>query len=114
MRLFHITTVSRKHSILATGIDPSYSQGKRRECWYVTADRLHWAILHVMARKQVQLGDVCVLDVIIPDDELTKRWRGIYTLDTVCYPGSIRYIAAATNVALAYPTDTPEELMGGG
>jgi hypothetical protein len=59
--LYHVSPSRNRESILMHGIEPSlFSQGKRKTAWYVDADRVMWAIIHVCRRHGVTLDEVDV------------------------------------------------------
>lgn len=58
--LYHVSPARNRASIARSGIEPLFSQGKAQACWYVSPDRLEWALAHCSARHKV---DVTQLDV---------------------------------------------------
>lgn len=84
LTLFHVTTKQNVNNIIAQGIDPSKSVGKRRVSWFVEFENVMWAIAHTSNRKQVVTGDLAVF-VVVVDAALLKRtrWKGVWTRDTV-------------------------------
>lgn len=103
MRLFHVTLTKNLESIGKAGIDPQFARGARNECWYVTASKLAWAILHVMNRHKVGFRDVVVLECLVPQSRLRRRWRGIYTTAHVVPPLYLSDCQTADDVAGGYP-----------
>lgn len=82
--LFHVTTKHNVNNIIARGIDPEKSVGKRKVSWFVEFENIMWAIAHTSNRKQVVTGDLAVF-VVVVDEALLKRtrWRGVWTRDTI-------------------------------
>lgn len=77
MRLYHATPRSNIESIKATGIDPSYSQGKIIAVWMHTKSRREWAILHTQRRHKTD--DIIVIEIEVPRDKLTRRGKGLWS-----------------------------------
>ena len=78
MTLYHATLKSNLESINANGINPEFSKGKRRECWYHTQIKREWAILHTIKRHGCTLDDIAIITVRIPRSKLTRRRRGLW------------------------------------
>lgn len=70
--LYHVSPVSNRASIARSGIEPLFSKGRLAACWYVSRDRLEWAIAHCSARHKV---DVSKLDVYALKTAKMKRIR---------------------------------------
>ena len=84
MILYHTTPKRNLDSIRQQGINPDFSQGKRKAVYLHTASRRAWAILHTLQRHRLQsFDDVAILKVSIPRSRLTKRARGIWTTETI-------------------------------
>jgi hypothetical protein len=114
MRVYHVTRTALKGKIMREGIDPRYSKGARKECWFVTPGNLSWACLHVMQRHGLKLGEVTAFEVLVPGPKLTRRRRGIYTCYEVVKPLFVVEAVEAEGVALAYPCEVPHFMMKGG
>lgn len=84
LTLFHVTTKHNVNNIIAQGIDPAKSVGKRKISWFVEFENVMWAIAHTSNRKQVVTGDLAVF-VVVVDATLLKRtrWKGVWTRDSV-------------------------------
>lgn len=63
MNYFHVTLAKNADSIYRNGIDPVFSQGKRQLSWFVTRDRLPWAIAHCSARHNVTVNELIIFPV---------------------------------------------------
>jgi hypothetical protein len=86
MRLFHVTLKRNRASISRSGINPAYSQGARKECWYVQESKICWAFLHVSKRHKVALEEVEAYQVVVRPSDVTRRGRGVYTCPEVLRP----------------------------
>lgn len=88
LNLFHVTTYERASKILdSLGINPDFSEGKRRTAWYVTRKQVPWAIVHVIHRHSVELDKVVVLAVKAEYIECQKTSRqGVYCTKEIYYP----------------------------
>lgn len=111
MRLYHVSLKARTPNIMTKGIDPSYSQGARKECWYVTMGKLAWAMLHVQKRHKVSLDEVVAFEVLIPSNKLTRRRRGVYTCFEVMTPIFIVSQVDGDWVADSYPPERNGDMM---
>jgi len=77
--LYHVTISSNLDSIWADGIDPHYSKGKFEATWYVSQERLLWAVLHVADRHDCKLDDIFVIAVNIDWRYMRRTNRlGVY------------------------------------
>ena len=85
MKLYHATLKSKLDSIFAEGLDPRCATGKMKVTWLHTKSKRHWAIAHAQKRHKCNLDDVVLLQMSIPRSQLQKRWRGIWTTDTIIY-----------------------------
>lgn len=81
MRLYHATPRQNLWSIKAEGLNPAFTTGKRQAIWLHTESKMEWAILHTAKRKSVNYDDVIIIAVDIPRRKLTRRWRGLWTID---------------------------------
>lgn len=82
--LFHVTTKHNVNNIIAQGIDPDRSVGKRKVSWFVEFENIMWAIAHTSNRKQVVTGDLGVFVVVVDVTLLKKtRWKGVWTRESV-------------------------------
>lgn len=78
MPLYHVTPRKNLESILASGVDPVFSQGARQVTWWVTRDRLPWAIAHCSIRHNCKVAELAVVSVYRPLKKGAKtRWSGV-------------------------------------
>lgn len=60
----HVTSYETAKKIIDSGfVDPAFSQGQKRVCWFVTRSKVTWAIAHVAHRHQLELPDLAVITV---------------------------------------------------
>lgn len=84
MKVYHVTRKANKASILKRGIDPVHSTGRQMLSWFVSFDKMQWAILHVMRRHFVHLEDVIVFQVEVPDGWVRKTGRyGVFNTKNI-------------------------------
>jgi hypothetical protein len=80
-RLYHVSPKRNRISVHALGVNPAFSRGKRKATWWVTEDKLAWAIDHV-----------CTRDNLTPDD-LTIYTAGVHHMRTKgCYMPGVFYV----------------------
>lgn len=86
--LYHVTSYERAVRILDSGgIDPKFSQGRNKTCWYVTKQHVPWAIAHIAHRHQLQLADISILFVRCDTSKLLKTSKGgVYCSSHVLRP----------------------------
>ncbi len=58
MILYHVSPEATLGSIALRGVLPSCSQGKRKVSWWVSQERVAWAIAHVSARHHVPADEI--------------------------------------------------------
>lgn len=58
--LYHVSLRENEPSILKLGVLATKSRGKRIGSYWVTEDRLIWAILHVSARHAVSVNEILI------------------------------------------------------
>jgi hypothetical protein len=80
MNYFHVTLKANVDSIYQHGIDRVFSQGKKQLSWFVTHDRLPWAIAHCSARHNVTVNELVIFPVPSLRLKNVKRFR---------YPGIV-------------------------
>lgn len=78
MPLYHVTPTSNLESILASGVEPELSKGARKLSWWVTRERLPWALAHCSIRHDIKVADLSVVSVYRPLKKGRKtRWPGV-------------------------------------
>lgn len=78
MPLYHVTLASNLESIASTGVDPEFSQGARKLSWWVTRDKLAWAIAHCSLRHDCKVNDLVVVSIFRPLKKGSRtRWAGV-------------------------------------
>lgn len=84
MRLYHATPKANVDSILQHGLLPSRAEGKIKGVWLHTHSKREWAVLHTQKRHSIlDMDDIVLIEVNIPRSRLTRRWRGLWTTDTI-------------------------------
>ncbi len=81
--LLHITLRRNLPSIYALGIDPSFSLGQLRVCWFCSPRRRAWAVAHVADRHGVSPAEVAVIRVDLPRSQLQPMGRCSWTCKRV-------------------------------
>lgn len=79
MTLWHITHSLNTESILSGGIDPKYSQGKFKRCWYVRWWGIVWAMTHVSMKKRVPVWQLVCFRVRVSEESVTHFNRNVFT-----------------------------------
>lgn len=84
VRVYHVTPGFNQAAILAVGVDPAWSRGKREVSWWVTLPRLEWALAHVSARYAVSTGALWVVESHVPEYLLRRtKMTSVFTLGVV-------------------------------
>lgn len=87
---YHVTLNENFGSIARTGIDPAFSRGKAKVCWYADKlDLVSWAIAHISARRVISPASMSVY--VIANDALPfvrTKWRGVFTFKVRAWPVS--------------------------
>jgi len=80
MFLYHVTPKYNRQSIMTKGVDPNYSQGRRRLIWVCEWERLTWALAHISAHQSCAV-DVLLVCIVGLDLREVKRTSilGVYT-----------------------------------
>lgn len=78
--LWHVTPETNLLSIAGLGVDPEFSEGKIKRCWFVSETELVWAFAHVAARRKLQLAELSAVRVLAPE-RIIKRtsWADVWT-----------------------------------
>jgi len=79
--LYHVSPIRNHTSILNTGVDPALSRSKFHASWWVTSDKLAWALAHCSVRHNVIVTDLEVwFKRPLPFKNKTRtRWQGVFT-----------------------------------
>lgn len=89
MILYHTTLKRNLDSIRKHGLNPEFALNRKNpRIWIVTRSKRLWSILHVQKRHEVTLDEIAVITVSIPRSKLKRRWRGIWTTDSVIPPNA--------------------------
>ena len=84
MILYHATPRRNLDSIRKHGLQPQRATGRIKGIWLHTQSKTPWAILHTIKRHRLNsFDDVVILKCKIPRNRLTRRWRGLWTCDSV-------------------------------
>ena len=83
MQLYHTTLKANLDSIRQHGLNPEFSKGKIKGIWLCTASKRLWSILHVQKRHNAPLDDIAVIAVKVRRSRLTRRWRCLWTTDSI-------------------------------
>lgn len=79
--LYHVTPDTNLQGILASGINPQKSLGKRKTSYLVTKSMIAWALAHVAMRKRVPVCRLLVLEVwVYPWELLHTHQKGVYVI----------------------------------
>jgi len=88
----HVTLRQYLPSILAHGLDPARATGKQPLVWLHTPSRTPWAITHTMRRHRVDVAEIVILDVQVPQSWVRRAWRGLWTCNRVIPPERLRIL----------------------
>jgi hypothetical protein len=100
--LYHVTIRGRLASILLRGVDPSYSQGKLRACWYCSKDMRGWAVLHVCRRHNCRLEDVAVIECRLNTADVKRSAHaGLYHSKEITSPAQLGRVTGWEEVAVS-------------
>jgi hypothetical protein len=79
--LYHVTTGKNLEGILESGIDPAYSRSSLKASWYVSWDKVLWAVIHIQDRFNCNLDDcfVCSAEVDHANMRRTNQVGIFYT-----------------------------------
>ena len=88
MAIYHVTPTRNHISIRQTGIDPLLSRSPFKASWYVTSEKLAWAMAHCSVRYNIP---VSALEVwFLPNGDLDgktrSRWPGIFYTHRTIHP----------------------------
>jgi len=79
--LYHVSPVRNHTSIIKTGIEPALARTNFKASWYVTSEKLAWALAHCSVRHNLPVSELEVW--FIPQGQFKKRtntrWPGVFT-----------------------------------
>lgn len=82
--LYHVSPSRNDSSIEELGVDPSFSLGEQKRCWFVNYRQLEWAIIHVAQRHKVSVDEISVWYCQVDWEEIKlTRWKGRFTCDVI-------------------------------
>lgn len=84
--LYHVTTRYRLDLIVARGLDPYKSRGKKKVIWLVNSEKVAWAIAHVSIRHNVPVENIRIQAVYLSDQDIYRAPNtGVYCLPEKIY-----------------------------
>lgn len=87
--VYHVTPGFNHAGIISVGVDPDRSRGKRLLSWWVSRDRLEWALAHVSAKYAVSVGALWVAEGRIPGYMLRRtRLNFVFCVGVVVRPSA--------------------------
>jgi hypothetical protein len=92
MLVRHATPRKNLKSITRTGIDPTYSKGKRLDCWFHVPSKSSWGVLHTVRRHGGKAEDVVIVECDIPRAWLTRRAKGLWSCTKIIPPTRFRRV----------------------
>lgn len=101
----HATTYENYACIALEGlhVEASNPASKIKGVWLHVEGRSAWAILHTMQRHNVPLGDVVILDVVLPRDSVVKHGKGLWYSPFDIPSSAIRGVTPAYEIAQQTP-----------
>jgi hypothetical protein len=97
--LCHVTPTKNCDSIIELGISPLFAQQQPGRCWFVNTSKLLWAISHVSAHHEVDVGRLSIFTVDFKQHFLKTGLKGVYCRKVMTMP---KRILAVTNIVSAY------------
>lgn len=89
VRVFHVSPGFNQGGIMTIGVDPERSRGKQLLSWWVTEERLQWALAHVSARYAVSVGGLWVFEATMPSYMLRRtKMNAVFTIGVIVRPSS--------------------------
>jgi len=87
LALFHVTPRFNQPGIIATGVDPERSRGKRPLSWWVERERLEWAMMHVSAKYAISVGGLWVAEARVPSYICRRtKMNAVFTIGVIVRP----------------------------
>ena len=79
MIVYHVTPKCHLPGIRREGVRPDLARGRLKASWWVSGERLAWAIAHICHRHGVVPGRVVILPADIDRDKLVgTRYPGVF------------------------------------
>lgn len=86
MIVFHATPKYNSSSIARAGVLAACSRGRERCSWWVSRERVAWAVEHVSLRHNVCTRDIAVFSANIMSDSLVRSGKpGVFK----CFTASV-------------------------
>lgn len=63
--LYHVSARENEQSILKLGVLASKSRGKRTGSYWVTEERIIWAVVHVSARHALNVNEILIFAAMV-------------------------------------------------
>lgn len=77
--LFHVTHRLRINHVLANGLNPKYSRGRKKRVWLCAPAMLGWVCRHLGDQRRWSIEDMRVVQVVMDAAEVRKIRPGIFT-----------------------------------
>jgi len=79
--LYHVSPIRNHTSIVKSGVDPALARSRFHASWWVTSEKLAWALAHCSVRHNVIVTDLEVWfkRPITFKRQTRTRWAGVYT-----------------------------------
>jgi len=82
--LYHVTPTTNAKLILAFGVLPSLSEGKRPWSYWVNEEQIYWAISHVCNKRRLFPNDLSLCVATHSEFDLIRTcFRGVFARDVV-------------------------------
>lgn len=77
--LYHVTPNFNTNAIIGAGVEPSLARGKQKVSWWVTWEKLNWALAHISSRWNVPVSGLTIFAKKFENGEI-QRWpvEGIF------------------------------------
>ena len=89
--LYHVTIESNVSGITNEGVRPDLAQRNHKASWWVSKQRLEWAMLHTSARHGTPIEKLFVCAALIYWEDMKRtNLMGIYYTYELIHPESIQ------------------------
>lgn len=83
LTLYHVSPAKNQESILESGVLPSKARGKWKASWWVTVEKLDWAIAHVSHNHNTPVSDLLIFSITLPLSYqpiafIKTSWRDVF------------------------------------